>query len=439
MNRKLPLSLLSLALATGACTEAGGFETASSSAALAPVQAPYAQWHERGRLVSYHRVQSLSRWDVRQALFDLPFLDSYASFGLEDFFDFYSRREIDEVTDYGVDVYQVIYETVDPFGVPTTASGAVLAPRQTTRGWRRHEAPALLCLQRGTVFYDADVPSTGQMEDWGIWRGLLPASHGYLTAMPDLLGFGAAKHMAHSYLVSDVTATASVDLMRATRHLAAEQGWELRDEVFLAGLSQGGHGTLSTQRLIEAEHAAEFHLAGSAPAATPSFVSAIASAFYRSDVLIAPQVSTLILLVFDEYYGINRGPSYYFRPPYDEVVPLLHDKAHNNAEVIAGLPTGASDQLFTETFLQSFRGNGEQALKAALQANDQHTGWTPVTPTRLVHGTEDSVIPLIQSQAAAANLGAQVQVVPIAGADHLQTIVPGTLYTLAWFDQILGR
>ena len=52
---------------------------------------------------------------------------------------------------------------------------------------------ALWALLRGTVFYDADVPSHGDMPDFGIWRGLLPAAAGYATAMPDYLGFGASR------------------------------------------------------------------------------------------------------------------------------------------------------------------------------------------------------------------------------------------------------
>lgn len=407
-----------------------------------PVAAPYAPWHERGRLVSYHRVQSLTQLGVHRALFDLPFLDAYASFGLEDFFDFYSHADIAAATRYGVDVYEVIYETVDPFGNPTTASGAVLAPRQTTRGWVRNDPPALLGLQRGTIFYDADRPSSGEMVDWGIWRGLLPASRGYLTAMPDLFGFGASKHMPHAYLMADAAATATVDLLRATRALAAEEGWALRDEVFLAGLSQGGHATLATHRAIEAEYATEFRLEGSAPAAAPAFMSAIANVFYSSPTLVAPQVSTLLLLAIDTYYGFDRGPEYYFAPPYDTVVPTLHDKAHDNGQIIAGLPTGASDQLFTAAFSASFRSGGEAALQAALAANDVHTGWTPVAPIRLVHGAVDSVVPLTLAQATQAGLsgpGTDVQLVVIPDADHLQTIVPSTLYTLDWFDHILGR
>lgn len=403
------------------------------------VAEPYAKWSERGRLVSYKYQRTLSRNDIRSAMFDLPFADSYASFGLEDFFDFYSYSDISSVTKYRVDVYQVIYETVDPWGVPTTASGAVLVP-QASR-WQELPTPALLSLQRGTVFYDADVPSHGNMPDWGIWRGLLPASAGYITAMPDLLGFGAAKHMVHPYLVADSSAHATIDMLRAVRQLAETLHWPMREEVFLAGLSQGGRVTLATQREIEANHADEFILAGSAPASGAYFLSAVINSLLNSDTLIAPQVTSLLILAFNEVY-VQRPLSYYFQSPYDEIVMSLHDKSRTNAEIIAGLPSGQTNVLYTDEFLASFRGDGEQQLKAALASNDLHSGWQPVTPLRFFHGALDSIVPLIQSQAALAGLTSNhldAELVVIENAEHLQTIVPATLQTIQWFDQILAE
>lgn len=416
-----------------------GFEASVAEGSDFQAVEPYAKWSERGRLVSYKHLRTLSKRDIRRALFDLPFLDSYAGFGLEDFFDFYTYSEIREVTKYRVDVYQVIYETIDPWGVPTTASGAVLVPKGSR--WHPLPTPALLSLQRGTVFYDADAPSHGNMPDWGIWRGLLPASSGYVTAMPDFLGFGAAKHMVHTYAVADASARATVDMMRAVRKLAETLDWPLREEVFLAGLSQGGRVTLATQREIEAYHADEFQLTATAPAAGAYFLSAVAKSLFASDTLIAPQITSLLILAYNEVY-VQRPLSYYFQSPYDEIVLSLHDKSKTNAEVIAGLPTGATNTLYTDEFLGSFRGNGEQQLKAALASNDLHTGWQPVTPIRFFNGEFDSIVPPIQARAAVAGLTSDKltpELVIIEGSEHLQSIVPSTLQTIEWFDQILAE
>lgn len=412
--------------------------SSSAGTSTSDVVEPYANWHERGRLVSYKHLRTLSKRDIRYAMYDLPFSDSYAGFGLEDFFDFYNYSEIRAVTKYHVDVYQVIYETIDPWGVPTTASGAVLVPRSYSRYM---PTPALLSLQRGTVFYDQDVPSTGNMPDWGIWRGLLPASAGYITAMPDLLGFGAAKHMVHTYLAAEPSARATIDMLRAVRQLAQAMNWPIRDEVFLTGLSQGGHATLATQREIEAHHLDEFKLAASAPASGPYFLSAVANSLFTSDTLIAPQVSSLLLLTYNDLY-LQKPLSDFFQYPYNERVLDIHNKNNTNAEVIAELPAGSTTLLYTEEFLDLFRNQGEQDLKAAFTNNDMHAGWQPVAPIRFFHGENDSIVPLIQAQAAVAGLSHHSytpELVVIEGAEHLQTIVPYTLLTIQWFNQILAE
>jgi len=394
-------------------------------------------WAERGRLVSFKRARRLSRKQIRRAMFDLPFADSYADFGLDDFFDFYDKDDIDEVVRYRVDVYQVVYETIDPQGQPTVASGAVLLPR-TWHGL--NDEVALWTLLRGTVFYDADVPSHGDMPDFGIWRGLLPAAAGYATAMPDYLGFGASRHMVHPYLIPEPTATASVDMMRATRHLADELGVSLRDEVFLSGHSQGGHATLSTLRALEADHGDEFELSAATAASGTYAFSGLADFIFNSEALIAPQVMSLYLLAVTGTRDLGQPLSYYFEAPYDETVLELHDKTKTNAEIIAGLPSDTTDELFADAFLTAYRGEGALDFKAALALSDVHAGWTPQTPVRLFHGGGDITVPVTQAQAALAGLGGQgadIELEIIEDADHLQTIVPSTLQTIEWFDSVL--
>ncbi len=411
---------------------------------LAPITAPgaaHAQapahataWAERGRLVTYQHVRTLSRRAVRRAAFDLPFADSYASFDLDDFFDFYTPADVRRVTRHPIDVYRVIYETIDPQGAPIVASGAALVPRTGPR------APALWGLMRGTIFYDADAPSHGDMPDWGIWRGLLPAAAGYLVAMPDVLGFGASRHTAHTYLMPEPTATAAVDMLRATRHLAAELGVDLRDEVFVSGHSQGGHAALATQRLIEDRHADEFDLTAVAPAAGPYYTSAVLLALLKSEALIVPQVTSLYVLALTATRDLGRPLSYYFRAPYDREILELHDKQRDFAAILAGLPAGATDALYGADFLADLRSGAAADFEAAVAASDVHTGWTPRAPIRLYHGGADSVVPLLQPQAALAGLaGADIELIVVDGAEHLQTIIPATLGTIRWFDGLLDR
>jgi|GEM_PF-1717252 len=399
---------------------------------------PADAWAERGRLLGYQYMRTLTQAEIQQAQFDVPFADSYADFGIDNITDFYTEAEIDDVVRHNVDVYRVFYETIDPFGAPTVASGAVLIPQVEVFP---EDGLNLWGLMRGTIFFDADAPSHGEMPDFGIWRGLLPASAGYVTAMPDYLGFGASRAQIHTYAIAEPTATAAVDMLRATRHLADALALPLREEIFVSGHSQGGHAALATLRTLEAEHGGEFDVAAATASSGSYAISGIFTALLNSETLIAPQVTSLYTVVLTGVYGLEPL-DHYFTPPYDELILDIHDKTNTNAEIIAALPTGDIEQLYAPEFLEAFRGDGEQAFKQAVALNDLHTGWNPQAPLRLYHGDLDATVPLIQSQVTLSGLSnedTQIDLEIVEGADHLQTIVPSTLRTIHWFDSIAAE
>lgn len=391
---------------------------------------------ERGRLSSGTYSKTLTPKEVVDITLGMPFLDSYAAYDLSDIWDFFTPEQLTDHARYSIDVYKIVYKTEDELGNSTEASGALLIPVVRNH----HRKLPLLSLQRGTIYYNLDAPSTCNWEDWGIWRGLIPASHGYVTAMPDLLGFGESSHLNHPYALVEPTATATVDMIRASREFAKSLGLRLEDrEVFLAGLSQGGHATLATQKVVEADRRqyADIEIVASAPAAGGYNLSATINALLGSDVVAFPQLTTLFIMTVNEVYGLNRPLSHYFKEPYASLIPTLHDKTHNNAEILAAFPQGDSAQLYTDEFRAAFKGDGEQEFKAAIAENDLHSGWIPRAPIRFYNGEADTMSPAALAYEACNNLagpGKDIDVVIIPGAGHLQSIVPITLLTLDWFD-----
>ncbi len=72
---------------------------------------------------------------------------------------------------YGVDRYQIIYETIDPLGGRTTASGGLFVPQQTGTNW------PLLSYSHGTITQTNQAPSVFNLRrrtPWQAWR--LPRS-----------------------------------------------------------------------------------------------------------------------------------------------------------------------------------------------------------------------------------------------------------------------
>jgi hypothetical protein len=393
------------------------------------VNQPYVNWSERGRLISWKHLKTLSQHTIYQKIMEMPWKDTYPTIDLSNLWDFFTPQQLRQVIEYKIDVYQLIYETLDPHGNPTAASGAVLVPR------KHPTVGSLLSLQRGTIFLDSDAPSQGSLDNWGIWRGLLPAAAGFFTIMPDYLGYSASKHMVHPYAMANSTATAVIDMILAAKKFAGIISWDLDEKLFLAGLSEGGYATMAAQREIEANYAGILNLTAVAPAAGPYVPSVMLASIFASDYAFAANIVTHILMSYNDTYRFDRPLADFFNPPYDQLLWILQDKTHAENDVESQLPLYTAE-LYSPTFLSDFRGNGEAELKQAIAANDINSGWIPVAPVRIYSGTNETIVPYVISELLYFGLnqpGTDVQLVPVVGADHLQSIVPITLLTIDWF------
>ncbi len=110
--------------------------------------------------------------------------------------------------EYGVAVYRMIYQTVDPFGRLILASGAFAVPTGADL-----EAMPFASYQHGTETADYNMASQRGSE---VIIGIVMATSGYLCAMPDYLGLGEGPG-PHYYIDAKSEATAAIDMLRACR------------------------------------------------------------------------------------------------------------------------------------------------------------------------------------------------------------------------------
>ena len=110
-----------------------------------------------------------------------------------------------------------------------------------------HSADGYHCIfplcsyQHGTITERYEVPS---FEGGELFLGIVFAPGGYVVCMPDYLGLGLGEGL-HPYCHAKSEATATVDMLRATRQVCDEQDIHLNDQTFLFGYSQGGHATMA--------------------------------------------------------------------------------------------------------------------------------------------------------------------------------------------------
>ena len=106
----------------------------------------------------------------------------------------------------------------------------------------------LLSYQHGTIFTDDKAPSNDSDSIEGI--GVLAGS-GYIVSSPDYLGYAESTSILHPYVHADSLASASIDMLRASKAFLASQNVEINNQLFLAGYSEGGYATIALQRELQ--------------------------------------------------------------------------------------------------------------------------------------------------------------------------------------------
>ncbi|RME89925.1 MAG: hypothetical protein D6766_14015 [Verrucomicrobia bacterium] len=329
---------------------------------------------------------------------------------------------------YGVEVWELTYRTVDPHGMPTSATGIAVLPIDPG------EPVPLVSYHHGTVVEKNGAPSGQDLEGWAV--GLAYASTGYAAAMPDFLGLGGGEGL-HPYQHARSEATACVDMLRACRALAAQEHLPLSDQLFLMGYSQGGHVTLAVQRELETFHADEFTVTASAPMAGAYDMSGVMfNDFLSGREVPNPYYYGYLLAAYQDVYGLTNSLASYLRPPYDTTLPPMFDGRHSGSEINSAMPADPSQVLKPEV-LAALRADPLHPLRQALRDNDL-LDWTPRAPVRLFHCSGDQDVLYANSVVALESFqarGADVQLInPLPGADHGGCVLPSMLAAKAWFD-----
>jgi hypothetical protein len=365
---------------------------------------------ERGKLISAHEVRSLSVAELN-AMFAAEFVPLAA--------------------EHPVKVYRVIYVTVDPFGAQTLASGAIVAPQDIGK------ALPLTSYQHGTIVEKSGVPSemTGE-----IIIGLALGSSGYLSALPDYLGLGQSPGL-HPYLHARSEATATIDLLRATRAFCHDKSIPLNGQLFLVGYSQGGHATLAAHREIEAHHADEFTVTASAPGAGPYDLSGVTTAdFLSGRPMPNPYYFLYLLAAYQSVYNFAESLGHVLAEPYDQLLPPLLDGKHSSSEINRAIGASSLLGLLRPEFLESFQNDPQHPLRLALRENDL-LDWAPRAPVRLYHCRGDQDVAVANSQAAyqslVSNGAVAIELVdPFPLANHGICAAFSLLMAKQWFDEL---
>lgn len=329
-----------------------------------------------------------------------------------------------------VSMYKVTYNTIDPQGEPTIATGAMFIPELE---WC---SLPMAVYNHGTIYEKDDVPSTNNGE---ALIGKYMGAFGYVGVLPDYLGLGDSPGL-HPYVHADSEASATIDMMRAAQEFCEDEEIELNGQHFFTGYSQGGHAAMATVYEIETNLSEEFTVTASAPASGPYDISDTQATPISSDQPYAsPEYLPYVIFSYQSVYGtLYDEPSDFLVAPYDTLLPPMFDGTFSGGEIAAVMPEVPSEIIQPDE-LDAFINDPNHPMRIALEDNDRYD-WTPESPMRLYYCTGDEQVfhenSLVTHTVMESNGASDVSLMEMGDMDHGGCAQPALFDILFWFNDL---
>ncbi len=325
---------------------------------------------------------------------------------------------------YGVDYYKITYQTTDVDGSQTIASGGLAVPNTSSC----NDFP-LAAYCHGTVSEKEAVPSRDNSEAF-LTKAL--ASTGAVSVAPDYLGLGDNPGL-HPYLHAESQATATLDLIRASReYLQDSTSVTLNGEVFVTGYSQGGHAAMATVKYVQDSGLFnEFDIVAAGPASGPYNLSGSQSTVLLSGQPYSnPGYVVYLLFAMNRVYGdIYQSVDELLKSPYDTTIPPLFDGTNDMSFINSQLPNTLSG-FIQDSVLANLKADSTQSnhpIWRALKKQDNFD-WAPSFPLKMYYCTQDEQVSfqnaLDADSAMTANGAANVAAINKGATDHAGCIFP---------------
>jgi len=248
--------------------------------------------------------------------------------------------------------------------------------------------------QHGTVLEKSSVTSVN-----GEW--ILPAiltGSGYVYVEPDYLGLGDSEGM-HPYQLKEPYGTAVVDMLRAVQEYAFENSqFQINDQLFLAGYSEGGYATMALHQIIERDYSNEFNITVSFPMAGAYSMSGImVDLMLEQQPYGQPFYFPYVLFAYMDFYPSIGTAEEYLLPEY-VFLEEWFDGYHSSDEINNAMPS-IPITIMKPDSITAFEQNENHILRVSLQLNDLWD-WTPLAPMHLFHGIGDELVPYENTQMA---------------------------------------
>ncbi|MBE7411710.1 MAG: lipase family protein [Leptospiraceae bacterium] len=377
-----------------------------------------------GPLVDYTNLDSQKRGRLISSQ-DLIRVDSFQlRLGVNSFLGAGSQYNLN--IQNGATMHEIVYETIDTSGSLIRASGAVWIP------WKNTALP-IISYNHGTeIGFNT------------IWRlsGAVFSANGFITLVPDYIGYGKTNFLQHPYLHAATLASSTIDMIRAIKKFCEYNKIPLNEKIFLTGYSEGGMASLSTLKELTNNPIYNLKITASSPGSGPYDLSTTATNIIKPSNPLLSNVNVYISFVLGAYnsiYKINRPLSDYFSESVAQIFSTGIFQREDGYEITKNLPKN-TDSLLNPKFVSDYSGAGETGLKNYISENNTYN-FTPNVPVKLFACEGDKDVPPLNSETAynyfigqgAKNI--EKEIGPLSWGGHGNCSIPITLKTIEYFQK----
>ena len=332
---------------------------------------------------------------------------------------------------FGVDIFEVMYETSWYEGKNVKASGLYYVPTNLK------EPMPFLIYNHGT--------STRKARHLGFngeeTIALVFSTDGYGVAMPDYVGLGKGEGV-HLYIHAESEANAGIDLMKAIDQINQELSYQRNDKLFISGYSQGGHACMAVHRKLQQEYADQYPVTASSPMSGPYDLSET-----QAEVMFAeysqPHYLPYLLIGYNAAYKIFPEEHFYsiFADDLQAQIPVLFNNERSIKEINAALPKVPMNML-QEELVNEFINGENMEFKRVLRENNVYD-WKPESPIQLCYCKGDEEVKYenaIVAQKTMTELGAKHITLRHVGKKYTHRACAdyASLYTKYYFDSFVN-
>ena len=324
---------------------------------------------------------------------------------------------------YPIQCYRVTYSSVYE-GEPITTTALMLLPKCDT-------ADKSLCVyMHGTNwpiekysaqqnmpsnYFNRSSNSGGEVATCGIPL----ASSGLAVIMPDYIGYGPTADKEHPFIYYPELKNANIDALRALRNYLKLKG---KQDVRLAGWSQGGGAALSLHYYIQTDYSSEFNVLSSSCLSGPYNYAGLLEGVLRDSTGLVPPTALCTWSVYVlNRFAVHRNPDQiYTFTVTDQVSAMMNF-------------VGTVWDCFRPYFTTGLLTGADTEWIRASEKNSFHKGWKPTGKVYLHHGTKDPIVPYFNTADAYKGLkdaGGDITLYAYEGKNHFNVTFSFINHTL---------